>query len=56
MAPRSLVETKRAVALDLFRDLGASAAEATALLNEMMGEPDFAEGAQALNEKRPPRF
>lgn len=56
VASRSLVETKRAVALDLFRDLGTSAAEATDLLNEMMGEPDFAEGAAALNEKRPPRF
>jgi len=56
VARRSLVETKRAVALDLFRDLGASAAEATRLLNEMMGEPDFAEGAAALNDKRPPRF
>jgi enoyl-CoA hydratase/carnithine racemase len=56
IAPRSLVETKRAIALDLFRDLGASTAEATRLLNEMMGERDFAEGARALVEKRPPRF
>jgi enoyl-CoA hydratase/carnithine racemase len=56
VARRSLVETKRAVALDLFRDLGQSAAEATRLLDEMMGEPDFAEGASALNDKRPPRF
>lgn len=56
IAPRSLVETKRAIALDLFRDLGASTTEATRLLNEMMGERDFAEGARALVEKRPPRF
>jgi enoyl-CoA hydratase/carnithine racemase len=56
VARRSLVETKRAMALDLFRDLGSSAADATALLDEMMGEDDFVEGARALNERRPPRF
>lgn len=56
VARRSLAETKRAVTLDLFRDLGVSAAESARLLNEMMGEPDFAEGAAALNEKRSPRF
>jgi len=56
VARRSLAETKRAVALDLFRDLGASSAESARLLDEMMGEPDFAEGAAALQQKRPPRF
>lgn len=56
VAERSLRETKRAVALDLFRDLGTSASESERLLNDMMGEPDFAEGAQALLERRPPRF
>jgi enoyl-CoA hydratase/carnithine racemase len=56
VAPRSLRETKRAVALDLFRDLGASVTEANRLLDEMMGEPDFAEGARALGDKRTPRF
>ncbi len=56
VAARSLRETKRAVALDLFRDLGTSAGESERLLNEMMGEPDFAEGAQALLDRRPPRF
>jgi len=25
-------------------------------LNQMMGEPDFAEGVAALTEKRPPNF
>lgn len=56
VAPRSLRETKRAVALDLFRDLGTSSQEAERLLDEMMGEPDFAEGASALLDRRPPRF
>jgi len=56
VARRSLAETKRAVALDLLRDLGASVAEAARLLDEMMGEPDFAEGTRALVEKRPPHF
>jgi enoyl-CoA hydratase/carnithine racemase len=56
VAPRSLRETKRAMALDLFRDLGTSASEAARLLDEMMGEEHFAEGARALSERRPPRF
>jgi enoyl-CoA hydratase/carnithine racemase len=56
VARRSLVETKRAIALDLQRSLGASLDESAALLDEMMGEPDFAEGARALTERRPPEF
>lgn len=56
IAPRSLAETKRAVALDLCRDLGTSIEEAGRLLDEMMGEADFAEGARALTERRPPHF
>jgi enoyl-CoA hydratase/carnithine racemase len=56
VAPRSLRETKRAIALDLFGDLGASVDESARLLDEMMGEPDFAEGARALTERRAPRF
>lgn len=56
IARRSLAETKRAVALDLFRDLGTSVEEAARLLDEMMGEPDFAEGTRALLDKRPPVF
>lgn len=53
---RSLAETKRQVYADWHRDVGSSVAESAALLDEMMGEPDFAEGVAALTEKRPPRF
>ncbi|MCC5950616.1 MAG: enoyl-CoA hydratase/isomerase family protein [Acidimicrobiia bacterium] len=56
VAAHSLAATKRAVALDLCRDLGTSVAESTRLLDQMMGEPDFAEGVAALTAKRPPRF
>jgi enoyl-CoA hydratase/carnithine racemase len=56
VAPRSLAETKRQVYTDLHRDVGTSVREAEALLEEMMREPDFAEGVAALTEKRPPRF
>jgi enoyl-CoA hydratase/carnithine racemase len=53
---RSLQETKRQVATDLHRDVGTSVEESRVLLDEMMREPDFAEGVAALTEKRPPRF
>ena len=56
VAPGSLSATKRQVALDLHRDLGASVSEAAVRLNAMMGEPAFAEGVAALTEKRAPRF
>jgi enoyl-CoA hydratase/carnithine racemase len=56
ISPRSLAETKHQVYLDQHRGVGASLAEAERLLNEMMTEPAFREGVQALNEKRPPRF
>ncbi len=56
VSARSLAETKRQTYLDLFRDLGTSIEESKRLLDEMMGEPDFAEGVAALNERRPPRF
>ena len=56
ISPRSLAETKHQVYLDQHRGVGVSLTEAERLLNEMMTEPAFHEGVQALNEKRPPRF
>ena len=52
----SLAATKRQIALDLHRGLGDSVADSAERLDAMMGEPDFAEGVAALDEKRPPRF
>jgi enoyl-CoA hydratase/carnithine racemase len=51
-----LVETKRQVYVDLHRDVGTAGDDAERLLEEMMREPAFGEGVQALTEKRPPRF
>jgi enoyl-CoA hydratase/carnithine racemase len=56
LAPRSLAETKRQVYVDQHRDVGASVVEAERLLEDMMTEPAFHEGVQALNQKRPPQF
>lgn len=56
IAARSLRETKRAISVDLLGELGPSVEHSAALLDEMMGEPDFAEGTRALVDKRPPAF
>jgi enoyl-CoA hydratase/carnithine racemase len=52
----SMAATKRQIALDQFRGLGASIDDAAERLDRMMGEADFAEGVAALTEKRPPNF
>jgi enoyl-CoA hydratase/carnithine racemase len=56
IAPRSLAETKRQVYVDQHRDVGSSVDEARSLLEEMMTEPDFHEGVNALIDKRDPSF
>ena len=62
---RGLIETVSPNALrqtrwQVYRDLNASPADSVlhseALANDMMGEPDFAEGVAALREKRPPKW
>lgn len=56
ISPGSLLATKRMLYIDLLRDLGTSIEEATERLEQMMTEPEFAEGVRALREKRPPTF
>jgi len=57
VSPASARATKRQLYDDLLRlDVGASVDESTALMDEMMGGPEFAEGVAALRERRPPRF
>ena len=56
VAPESLAATKRQVYVDQHRGVGDSIEDAAVRLAQMMGSPAFAEGAAALNEKRPPRF
>jgi enoyl-CoA hydratase/carnithine racemase len=52
----SLAASKHQTYVDLHRDVGTSVTEAAARLDAMMGEPDFARGVAALNEKRSPEF
>jgi enoyl-CoA hydratase/carnithine racemase len=56
VSPASLAATKAQLYADWHRDVGTSVAESERLLEELVRGPDFAEGARALNEKRPPRF
>lgn len=56
IAPSTLAEAKAQLYADLHGDIGTSVAHAERRLDEMMRDPDFAEGVAALTEKRPPRF
>ena len=56
VSPASLAATKAQLYADWHRDVGTSVAESERLLEELVRGPDFAEGARALAEKRPPDF
>jgi len=55
-APSSLRTAKRQLTWDLFRPLAESAAEASRLVEDMIGSDDYRQGIKALIEKRPPGF
>ena len=52
----SLKQTRWQVYRDLHRDVAASVRDSERLINEMMRDPDYAEGVAAFLEKRKPRF
>jgi len=52
----SLRASKRQAYLDLHRGVGDAVGTSLELLNEMMAEPDYRKGVEALREKRPPEF
>ena len=57
ISPSALAVMKRQLWEDTTgRSLPDSIDDAYALLDRMVGEPDFVEGVKALQEKRPPRF
>ncbi|MEY2567735.1 MAG: hypothetical protein QOE35_2264 [Actinomycetota bacterium] len=55
-SPAALRVLKRQLLADAQRSLRESADESVVLMEEMMREADFREGAAALAERRPPRF
>ena len=54
VSPNSLRQTRWQIYRDLHRDVASSVIESETLLNQMMGEPDYAEGISAFVEKRAP--
>jgi enoyl-CoA hydratase/carnithine racemase len=52
----SLAASRRLTYLDQHRGVGTSVDESLALLNQMMGQPDYRKGVEALQAKRPPDF
>lgn len=56
ISPASLRSTRQQIYLDQHRGVGAAVEDAARRLEEMVREPDFAEGVAALAAKRPPRF
>lgn len=56
VSPRSLKETRWQIYRDLHRSVQASVVDSETLLNEMMRDPDYAEGVKAFLEKRAPNW
>jgi enoyl-CoA hydratase/carnithine racemase len=56
VSPASLRETKRQIYGEQHDDVGTAVERSVALIDEMMGGPDYAEGVRAWMEKRPPDF
>jgi enoyl-CoA hydratase/carnithine racemase len=56
VAPGSLRIAKNQIYRDLHRDVASSVIESERLINEMVREPDYAEGVRAWNEKRKPEW
>ncbi len=54
VSPESLRRTRWQIYRDLHRSVAESVSESEALLEEMMGQPDYREGVAAFLEKRPP--
>ncbi len=55
-APASLRVTKHQIYRDLHRDAASAVRESEQLINDMVREPDYAEGVRAWNEKRKPQW
>ncbi|HUQ40737.1 MAG TPA: enoyl-CoA hydratase-related protein [Acidimicrobiales bacterium] len=56
ISPVSLRVMKAQLWEDQIHDLHTAAARAEALLDQLLGGPDFSEGVAAARDKRPPRF
>ncbi|UDY34253.1 enoyl-CoA hydratase-related protein [Dermatobacter hominis] len=56
VSPAAVRAAKHQLYADQHDDLGTSIERAEALLDEMMGAPDYAEGVRAWVDKRPPEF
>lgn len=56
VSPNSLRQTRWQTYRDLHGNAAAAVRTSEALVDEMMGEPDYAEGVAAFLEKRPPRW
>ncbi len=56
VSPNALRQTRWQIYRDLQQDVAAAVRASESLLDEMMREPDYAEGVKAFLDKRPPRW